>query len=488
MTVRLAAAAAFLTAVISAQPALVTIPNKSPIITFRIVLRTGSAMDPAGKWGAADLTASMLSDGGTRELTYKQILDRMFPMAAGVSAQVDKEMITFSASTHRDNLEAFYKLFRSMLLDPGWRKDDFERLRDDQVNYLRVSLRGNNDEELGKEALYEDIYKGTSYGHVNAGAVSALQRMTIADLQSFYRAHFTQRNLVIGLAGGYPAGFPERVKKDFAAALPAGVEEKSAPPQPAPIAGRRLTIVEKQTRSVAYSLGFPLDVNRGQPDYPALLVVQAYFGQHRSSGGRLYERMRQVRGLNYGDYAYIEYFPRGMFLMEPPTNVARQSQIFQMWIRPVEPPTAVFALRLAMFELDRLIKDGLSEEEFARTRNFVLKYVNLLTKTSGAQLGYKIDSLYYGIPDYGEYLKSALAKLTREDVNQAIRRHLQSRNLDIVAVTNGAAALREKLTEPSPIAYNSPKPEDVVAEDKIVERYPLALSEVKVAPVDKVFE
>ena len=59
--------------------------------------------------------------------------------------------------------------------------------------------------------------------------------------------------------------------------------------------------------------------------------------------------MREKRGLNYGDYAYIEYFPLGMYLMEPPPNVARSQQIFQIWIRPVEPPTAKFALRLALY-------------------------------------------------------------------------------------------------------------------------------------------
>src|SRR5258708_25816806 len=75
-------------------------------------------------------------------------------MAAGVGVRVDKELITFTADTHVDNLDAFYKIFRSMLLEPRWRQDDFDRLRDEAVNYLRVQLRSNNDEELGKELLY----------------------------------------------------------------------------------------------------------------------------------------------------------------------------------------------------------------------------------------------------------------------------------------------------------------------------------------------
>ena len=63
--------------------------------------------------------------------------------------------------------------------------------------------------------------------------------------------------------------------------------------------------------------------------------------------------MRGIRGLNYGDYSYIEYFPRGMYLHQPSPNLARRSQIFQIWIRPLEPPTANFGLRLAMYELDQ---------------------------------------------------------------------------------------------------------------------------------------
>ena len=135
-------------------------------------------------------------------------------------------------------------------------------------------------------------------------------------------------------------------------------------------------------------------MNRSSKDWPALALVASYFGQHRSSNSYLYQRLREARGLNYGDYAYVEYFPRGMFRFDPEPNLARHQQIFQIWIRPVEPPNAVFALRLAMFELDRLVKNGIPPAEFEKTRGFLSKYVNILTKTKSAELGYAIDSEY----------------------------------------------------------------------------------------------
>jgi zinc protease len=474
----------------AAAPRVVTMPGKSPLVTFRFVFLTGSASDPAGKPGAAALTAAMIAEGGTRDMTYKQIVDAMFPMAASVSHQVDKEMITFSGATHADNLQEYYKIFRDMLLSPGWRKDDFDRVRDDAVNYLKVSLRGNNDEELGKEVLYTRIYSGHPYGNENIGTITSLQKMTVADLQAFYRAHFTRANLVIGLAGGYPDSFFKQVEADFAK-LPAGPPSTVSLPAPKPPQGIRMTIVEKDTRSVAYSIGFPIGVKRGDPDYPALLVAQSFLGQHRLSGGLLYERMRQARGLNYGDYAYIEYFPRGMFQFEPDPNMARRQQIFQVWIRPVEPANAHFALRLALYQLDKFINQGMSEEEFERTRTFLGKYVNLLMKTKRAELGYAIDSRFYGIGDYTSYLKTTLTKLTREDVNRAIRKHLRTTALDIVVVTKSAADLKKQFLsgDPSPMTYVSPKPQEILDEDKIVERWKIDLKPeaVTIVPVDQVF-
>jgi len=476
---------------LSADLRTVLLPSKSPLITFRFVFLTGAADDPADKPGLASLTASMLARGGSAKMPYSQVVEAMFPMATSVGVHTDKEMTTFSADTHLDNLDAFYAIFRDMILEPGWRAEDLKRLREDGINNLRVTLRSNNEEELGKEVLYNAIYAGHPYGHHNLGSVTGLQKITLEDLKSFHRTRYTQANLILGLAGGYPASFLARVKKDFAS-LPPGKRDTVERPAPAAIDGFRLTMVEKQTRSVAVSLGFPIEVHRGHADFPAMLVTQSYFGQHRNSAGRLFDRMREKRGLNYGDYAYIEYFPSGMFVFEPAPNLARRQQIFQIWIRPLESPTAHFGIRLAMHELDRLVRMGMTEEEFQRTRDFLSKYVNLLTKTKRAELGYAIDSLYYGIPEYNKFVKDGLAKLSRDKVNTAIKKHLRVDNLHMVVIANDAGDWKKRLlgNAPSPMTYNSAKPEDILAEDKIVEkrRLPLKAENITIVPVEKIFE
>jgi zinc protease len=470
---------------------VVALPGKSPLVTFRIVFRTGAAFDPAGKFGLAALTANMISEGGSRQRTYKQIVEAMYPMASSLSSQADKEMTTFSGTTHIDNLEAFYGLVREMLLEPGWRADDFERLRTDQINYLRTTLRGNNDEELGKEVLYEQIYSGHPYGHVNEGRIADLQGMTIEDVKKFYAANITQANLTIGLAGGYPDDFAARVQKDFEK-LPKGESPSAKIPAPKPLEGTKFLLIDKPTRSVAFSIGHAIDVRRGHPDYPALLVAQSWFGYHRNSWGRLFQRIREARGLNYGDYAYIEYFPRGMFQFEPDPNLARQHQIFQIWIRPVEPATAHFTLRLALFEFEKFVTEGIPKDGFERTRNFLSKNVNLLLKTKNAEMGYLIDSKFYGISEYAGYLKAALAKLTVDDVNKAIEKYLHTDDLHIVAVGPNMENFKAKLlaAEPSAMTYNSAKPDEIVKEDKIVQAFevPATAKNIRIIPATTVFE
>ena len=485
---RLAALGLLAAAMASAQIRVVQYPSKSPLVTFRIVFTTGAAADPPEKPGLAALTAHVIAEGGTKDLTYAQVEDALFPMAGGMSAQVDKEMTTFAGATHVDNLQAYYKLLRARLVEPGFREDDFARVKENQINAIRSGLR-NNDEELGKEVLFENIFQGTPYGHYNLGTVESVEKLTLDDVKAFYQSQYSQSNLFLGVAGGFTPGFLLQMKKDFRA-LPQGAGFRPREKRAAIIDGVRAVIVEKETRSVAVSIGFPILATRNIMDYPALLVANAYFGQHRMSYGVLYQQMREARGLNYGDYSYIEYFPNGGQRMEPPENVARKQQIFQIWVRPVEPPNAKFAVRMAVYELDKLIREGIPEDGFERARDFASRYVNFLTRTANAQLGYGIDSIWYSVPQYTDQVRNALAKMTRDDVNGAIRRNLRTNRLVISIVANHAEDLKQQLAseDPSPITYNSPKPEAVTKEDETIAKWPLHLKaeDITVVAAEKV--
>jgi zinc protease len=148
------------------------------------------------------------------------------------------------------------------------------------------------------------------------------------------------------------------------------------------------------------------------------------------------------------------------------------------------------ALRIAIHELDQLARTGLSAKDFEATRNYLMKNVFVMTATQNQQLGYALDSQWYGIPEFTEYMRDALRKLTLADVNRVIRRYVQTRDLRIVMVTKDGAALRDRLLKeaPSAVKYDAPKPE-LAAEDARIGSLKLGIrpEAVQVVPLDQVF-
>jgi zinc protease len=464
----------------------------SPLVTFRIQFRAGAADDPAGKKGLTELTASMLTDGGTVKHSYEEMATLFYPMASSVSAVVDKDVTTFVGTTHIDNLDKFLDLFTQILLEPRFDAHDFDRLRTSQSNYLSKTLRGGNDEQLGKEALGVCMYAGHPYGSPNEGLVSNVDAITLDDVKAQYKKMFTRDNVTIGLAGGYPKNLVDRLSKSLDG-LPPGAPEHAARPAPHEITGLEILAIEKESGSTAISMGYPIDVKRGDADFYPLMVANSHLGEHRTMNGVLMNRMREVRGLNYGDYSYIEHFEQDGGSTFPITNIPRSEQYFSIWIRPVQPQHREFALRLALWELDRMVRDGLTQDEFEEARAFVKNYSRLWAQDQSRRLGYLMDSRFYGMDDFLATLPAKLDALTLAQVNAAVKKHLRSDRLCVAVVTKNAEAfLADALNNtPSPMTYDAEGiPQDVIDQDKVISVYPLNVNKAasKAVPVSDMFQ
>jgi zinc protease len=466
---------------------------RSPLaqLNVKLLFAVGSARDPGGKEGLAMLSAAMISDAGSRTLKYDEIKKALFPVAGSFSSQTDKEMTVFTGVIHKDNRKTFLDIALPQLMEPGFRDEDFQRLKDAQLTALKDNLKSGNDEELGKERLQTDIYAGTAYGHPALGTVAGISAITLDDVKTFARTNYTRAQLHLGLSGDVPADMEARLRQTLAQ-LPAGSKLTAPTIVGHTPNGREVDIIAKETRATAVSFGFPVPVTRASADFAALSVVRTWLGEHRSKQSHLYDRIREIRGMNYGDYAYIEAFPRGMFQFFPDPNIARRAQVFEVWLRPLRSnEDAHMALRIALYEIDKLIRNGLSRGDFESTRNYLMKNVYLLTATQNQQLGYALDSRWYGTPEYTTYMRDKLRTLTLSDVNRVLRKHLQTRNLQIVIVTRDADDMKQRLLNDSfsAIKYDGAKPAALLAEDKVIGAMRLGIraEAVKIAPLDDVF-
>jgi len=469
----------------------VTLPSPgSPLVAVRLMFNAGSIYDPPGKEGLASLTALMVGEAGTAKRSYKELIDALYPMAASISVDTDREVTVLSGETHPDNLEEYLKLLAEVVLQPGFAESDFTRNKEQLLSYLTTTLRASNDELLGLETLQQEIFEGHPYGHAPAGTVAGLDRITLDDVKKFYRSHFTRSRLMLGIAGGYPEGFEKAVTEIFGG-LPAGEGPgRMELPKTPEIEGRSFTLVDKDTDSVGIHFGYPLPIDRSDADYYPLMVANSFLGEHRTFHGRLMQQLRGERGLNYGDYSYIEYWEAPPFTSNPSPGVPRRQQYFSVWIRPVVPDTAHFALRAALWEVDRLIDRGLTREEFELTRDFLVNYSKLWAQTLSDRLGFLMDSRYYGMPYYIDEIDRRLGSMTVAEVNQAVKKYLRTVSYDAVLVTDDAESLKAAIEadEPSPITYESEKPEAILETDKSIRKLPVKPTAFEIVPVDEMFE
>lgn len=481
-------------------------------IVIRLMFRNGSITDPKGKEGLTAATASLITEGGTSELSNQQIQQLIYPMAARFSSSVDKEVSIFSFAVHKDFLEKFYPIIKGLILNPSFTEADFKRVKSNQANYVDQVIRASSDEEYSKKALEDLLFRGTNYQHMIEGTIPGVASITLNDIREHYRKFFTRNNLSIGIAGNYTGSFLDRLKKDMAA-LPATAAPAVRPGTAITPDGIQVEIISKKDAlGSAIFTGAPLAVNRSSDEFAALMVANSYLGEHRKSYGKLYDKIRSVRSMNYGDYSYIEWYENGGSNMLPVPGVPRSSNYFSLWIRPVQIAEGLkkqyaelkdiqvghahFALRLALREIDNLLKNGMSDQDFELTRDFLRSYNKLYIQTPDKQLGFLMDSRFYGRKDYIQEADVLLAKLTAADVNRAIRKYWQVNNLFVTIVTDDseAAPLAKALMEntPSPMSYSNlvkeGLPKEVLAEDEQVANYKLNVKNVSIVDSKDTFK
>lgn len=445
-------------------------PSPSPIVEIRLGFQAGSAFDPPDRPGMAALMARLITEGGTEALSNAALLDTLQPWAASINAQVDKERLVFFARCHRDHLEQFYPVLRDVLLAPRMGADDFTRLQQQSIDTITKEIRVANDEELSKLVLEAALYAGHPYAHPVIGTVAGLEKITLADVKAHRARILTRDRLVIGLAGGADQTLADRLLEDLAG-LPATGDLPMVIPD-APADRKQLVVVEQPgAQSAAISIGHHLELTRRHPDFPILTLVASWFGEHRQAHGQLYQSIRELRGMNYGSYAYVEAFRQEGWGRQPLTNLGRGHQYFSIWLRPVRHDDRFFAVQIARWNLAKLLKDGLSAADFEKARAFLGGYVYLRQESDMRALGYAMDDRFYGLPRrYTDWMRAGWTAATADAVNAKIRQHLSDRALTTVVVVKDAAEFvaKFKAMDLPRKTYTSPKPAEIEAEDAII--------------------
>ena len=490
----------------------VTLPNpQSEKVVVKMMFSNGSMSDPIGMEGMTQLTASLMLEGGTGKYSATDIKSMTYPWAARWYSTVDKEVTVFTFEFHKDHAEQMLSIMTGLVIAPAFSESDYKRIKSNQENYINEVIRSSSDEDLSKYALESFLFRDTRYAHPVGGTTQGLVNISLEEVIRYHKSHFTARNLMLGIAGAYTDPYLLKLQ-DMMMKLP-----DTSPVSVKPVVARnpkglQVEIITKQnTLGSAIFAGFPLEITRSQDEFAALMVANSWLGEHRKSYSRLYQKIREQRSMNYGDYTYIEWYENGGSNMLPQPGYPRKTNYFSVWLRPVQTAGALksqypelkdikighahFAMRMALRELQAMVDQGMTQEDFELTRDFLRSYTKLYIQTPAKQLGFLMDSRFYGRNDFISDLDVLLERLTLDDVNMAIRKFWQSKNMFISIVTDKTEAepLKESLMNGfrSPMSYSDAlratlSPE-ILAEDEEVSSYPMQASSVEIISDQSLF-
>src|SRR5258705_4602044 len=194
------------------------------------------------------------------------------------------------------------------MLTPSFTEEDFHRVKSNQQNYVDQVIRSSSDEEYSKKALEDFLFKGTNYQHMVEGTSEGVKNITLDDVKNHYKNYFTKNNFMIGIAGNYTPEFLNRLKADMSSLPNSALVLPTAGTPKAP-EGIQVEIIAKDNAlGSAIFTGFPMDITRASDEFAALMVANSWLGEHRKSYSHLYQKIREARSMNYGDYSYIEWY------------------------------------------------------------------------------------------------------------------------------------------------------------------------------------
>jgi len=382
----------------------------SPLVHVRVQVKIGSANDPSGKEGLCRMTMSLLAHGGARTSPAAEIASRLSGMSAEITVSVDEEASSFSAAVPKDGLEAFYAVFKDMLLDPGFRDEDLERLKTDALARLEDPPSGEDAADLSRAILDRMIYEDGPYGRPGAGTPASVAGFSTVDARVFYGQHFVRGNIAVGVAGPVPAGFPARVLSDFKA-LPTGFTPPLRLPAPRRLRRPEVWIAGRPGAEPAVSIGLPLDPDMSAWEAAALRIAGLHLGRDGGASGV--------------------------------SDRSRRQKIFFLPVSAGNGETLPAAAGAAIEGLRTLVREGIPGDRFERLRASLIEEappgpVDGLAERLRARLaalpGRKEDDPFEA--------RTMIFDLTRNDVDRAVRKYLDPDNIRAAILAPDIESLR----------------------------------------------
>jgi zinc protease len=280
-----------------------------PMLDLNIEFDAGAKRDPAGKYGTAALTNTMLARGlsqaklanGTLEpaMTEAEISDAFADVAAqrGSGPGTDRAGMSLRSLSSQAERDQAVQLVSRLLAQPSMPDEFFKRDKARLLSAIREAM--TKPESIAEKAFWRLAYGSHPYGFEST--VESVESITREDLLAFHARHYVANHAVISLIGDISKEQAEAIARQLTLRLPQGQPLPALPAiaTPKPVEER----IPHPASQSHILIGTPA-LQRGDPDFFALTVGNYILG----GGGfvsRLTKEVREKRGLAYSVYSYF---------------------------------------------------------------------------------------------------------------------------------------------------------------------------------------
>ncbi len=389
-----------------------------PLVSFRMWVRgAGSAFEPAGLEGTANMTADLLSKGAGG-MTADQVAEALDFMGASLNIGAAEEYVSVSGDSLAEHFPKLMGIAADVLLRPALPEDEFKKEQARRIDAVK-SLKDNPGSAV--RPYFQKAYFGAHpMGNLAMGTEASLAKMTLGDVKAYYAARYRPDRAIAAVVG-------DIARPDLAALLektlgtwtaPAGGGPSTAiPPLPIPN-GVRLILVDKpDATQTNWILGAP-GYRVGDPVTPQATVMNTLWGGRFTSW--LNTELRIKRGLTYGANSRFQSWGDGGIFQA--SSYTKNDQIGQM-------------LDITFDLLKRAVTQGFPAEEVESARNYILGQFPPTLETNGSKAGTYVRLAFYdlGFEYYDRYLGD-VAKVTPQLTDQAAKSLLPQTSYVLVLV------------------------------------------------------
>jgi len=391
--------------------------HEVPLAQINLIVRSGSAADPIGKYGVGSLTAAMLDEGaGTRSAL--DLADALEFLGANLSTTSSFDYSAVRMSVPVSKLADALPLMSDVALRPAFPTNELDRLRKERLTALLQAR--DNPAALIQLAFPRIVFGPTHrYGTSANGLPPAIEAFTVADLQAFYRAHYRPDNATLLVVGDIRSATTlPMLEKAFGAWKSEGMAALVAEVPTAPqLKSRQVFIVDKpEAAQSQIRIGW-VGVPRSTTDYAALQVLNTILGGSFTS--RLNQNLRERNGYSYGASTVFDMrLSAGPFLAAAGVQTDKTGD----------------AVKEFFNELNGIL-GPVPEDELLKARNYVALGFPGEFETTG-DMARKLEELVvYRLPDdtFSSFV-AAVTKVTAADLQKLAARFIQPDKMAVVVV------------------------------------------------------